>query len=143
MKYSEKTQLASPLARLMARADAPPTHIDAIVAVPLHPRRLREREFNQSLLLARHLGRQWQIPVLINVLQRTRFTRPQTSLTKRERIKNLRRCFAVATPSIIAGKTLLVVDDVFTTGTTVNECAKTLRKAGARAVYVHTLARTV
>jgi predicted amidophosphoribosyltransferase len=70
-------------------------------------------------------------------------TPPQTSLTRRERLKNLRKCFAVATPSAIEGKNMLVVDDVFTTGTTVNECAKALRKAGAQAVYVQTLARMV
>jgi predicted amidophosphoribosyltransferase len=58
-------------------------------------------------------------------------------------LKNLRQCFAVATPSAIEGKNMLVVDDVFTTGTTVNECAKALRKAGAQAVYVQTLARMV
>ncbi len=142
LKYHGKTRLALPLARLITRAGDPPATIDAIVAVPLHPQRLREREFNQSLLLARHLGRHWHLPVLANILRRTKLTQPQTSLARRERLKNLRRCFAVTTPSVIEGKTLLLVDDVFTTGTTVNECAKTLRKAGARAVYVCTLAAT-
>ena len=127
----------------MAGAGAPPTALDAIIAVPLHPQRLREREFNQSLLLARYLGRYWNLPVLTGILRRTKLTQPQISLKRRERLKNLRRCFTVATPSAIEGKTLLVVDDVFTTGTTVNECAKTLRKAGAQAVYVQTLARMV
>ena len=142
-KYHGKTQLAFPLAQLIARASDPPTNIDAILAVPLHPRRLREREFNQSLLLAHHLGKQWNLPVPPSPLRRTKLTPPQTTLTRRERLKNLRRCFAVTTPSAIEGKTLLLVDDVFTTGTTVNECAKTLRKAGAKAVYVCTLARMV
>ncbi len=143
LKYHGKTQLALPLAQLIALAGDPPTDIDAILAVPLHPQRLREREFNQSLLLARHLGRQWHLPVPANPLRRTKLTQPQTSLTRRERLKNLRRCFAVTHPSLIAGKNLLLVDDVFTTGTTVNECAKTLLKAGAKAVYVCTLARMV
>lgn len=127
----------------MARAIPVPTNVDAIIAVPLHPDRLREREFNQALLLAHHLGKQWNIPVLTNVLNRTKPTQPQTSLTRRERLKNLRRCFSVTTPSAVEGKTTLVVDDVFTTGTTVNECAKALRKAGVQAVYVQTLARIV
>lgn len=143
LKYHGKTQLASPLAQLIARAVGPPPNVDAILAVPLHSRRLREREFNQSLLLARHLGRQWHLPAPTSLIQRTTFTPSQTSLTRRERLKNLRRCFAVPIPSAIEGKTLVLVDDVFTTGATVNECAKTLRQAGAQAVYVYTLARMI
>ncbi len=143
LKYHGKTQLAPSLAQLIAQATPAPTNVDAIIAVPLHPDRLREREFNQALLLAHHLGKQWNLPVLTDVLRRTKPTRPQTSLTRRERLKNLRKCFSVTTPSAIEGKTMLVVDDVFTTGTTVNECAKALRKAGAQAVYVQTLARIV
>ncbi len=143
LKYRGKTQLAPSLARLIAQTTPAPTNVDAILAVPLHPDRLRAREFNQALLLAYHLGKQWNLPVLTDVLRRTKPTPPQTSLTRRERLKNLRKCFAVATPSAIEGKNMLVVDDVFTTGTTVNECAKALRKAGAQAVYVQTLARMV
>ncbi len=141
LKYHGKTQLAPPLAHLIARTTPTPTDVDVIIAVPLHPDRLREREFNQALLLARHLGKLWNRPVLTDVLRRTRLTPPQTSLTRRKRLNNLRRCFAVATPAAVEGKRTLVVDDVFTTGTTVNECAKALRKAGALAVYVQTLAR--
>ena len=143
LKYRGKTQLAPSLARLIAQTTPAPTNVDAILAVPLHADRLREREFNQALLLAYHLGKQWNLPVLTDVLRRTKPTPPQTSLTRRERLKNLRKCFAVTTPSAIEGKIMLIVDDVFTTGTTVNECAKALRKAGAQAVYVQTLARMV
>ena len=143
LKYRGKPQLAPALARLIARTTPAPTNVDVVIAVPLHPDRLREREFNQALLLAYHLGKHWNLPVLTDVLRRTKPTPPQTSLKRRERLKNLRKCFAVARPSAIEGKTALVVDDVFTTGTTVNECAKTLRKAGAQAVYVQTLARMV
>ena len=141
LKYRGKTHLAPALAHLIAQTHPTPSNVDVLIAVPLHPDRLREREYNQALLLAHHLGRQWNLPVLIDVLRRTKPTPPQTSLTRRERLKNLRRCFAVATPSAVEGKTMLLVDDVFTTGTTVNECAKALRKAGAEAVYVQTLAR--
>ncbi len=141
LKYRGKTHMAPALAHLIAQTHPSPSNVDVLIAVPLHPNRLREREYNQALLLAHHLGRQWNLPVLIDVLRRTRPTPPQTSLTRRERLKNLRRCFAVATPSAVEGKTTLLIDDVFTTGTTVNECAKALRKAGAEAVYVQTLAR--
>ncbi len=143
LKHKGKTQLAPLLAQLMAQTGPPVVIIDAIVAVPLHPTRLRKREFNQSLLLARSLGKRWNLPVLTNVLLRTKLTPPQTSLSRRARLTNLRKCFAVKRPDVIEGKNILVVDDVFTTGTTVNECAKTLRKAGAQSVHVQTLARTV
>ncbi len=143
VKYRGKTQLAPALARLIAQTTPAPTNVDAMIAVPLHPDRLREREFNQALLLAYHLGKHWHLPVLTDVLRRTKPTPPQTSLTRRERLRNLRKCFVVASPVAVEGKTLLLVDDVFTTGTTVNECAKALRKAGAQAVYVQTLARMV
>lgn len=143
LKYKGKTQLAPLLAELMAETGPPVATIDAIVAVPLHPTRLRKREFNQSLLLALSLGKRWNIPVLTNVLLRTKLTPPQTSLSRRARLTNLRKCFAVKSPAAIEGKNILIVDDVVTTGTTVNECAKTLRKAGAQSVHVQTLARTV
>lgn len=143
MKYEGKTQLAPLLAKLMAETGPPVATIDAIVAVPLHPTRLRKREFNQSLLLALSLGKRWNLPVLTNVLLRTKLTPPQTSLSRRARLTNLRKCFAVKNPAAIEGKNILIVDDVVTTGTTVNECAKTLRKAGAQSVHVQTLARTV
>ena len=143
LKYRGKTQLAPALAGLITQTHPAPTDVDVLIAVPLHPDRLREREYNQALLLAYYLGKQWNLPVLTDVLRRTKPTTPQTSLTRRERLKNLRRCFAVATPSPVEGKTTLLVDDVFTTGTTVNECAKALRKAGAEAVYVQTLARMI
>jgi len=142
-KYHGKVTLARPLADLMIAAFAHPPEIDCILPVPLHPLRLREREYNQSLLLADCLSRHYKVPVLCNVLLRTRHTLPQTGLNRAARLKNLRRSFTVTQPARITGKHLLLVDDVFTTGTTVNECAKTLRKAGAGEVYVETLARMV
>jgi ComF family protein len=104
---------------------------------------LRAREYNQSLLLADQLNRDLRMPLIYDNLVRLRATPPQTELSRIARIKNLRRCFAVRRPEDVAGKRVLLVDDVMTTGTTVNECAKTLRKAGADDVYVVTLARTV
>ncbi len=77
------------------------------------------------------------------MLTRSRETRPQAGLTRRQRRLGLRRCFTVPRPETIAGKRILLIDDVFTTGTTVNECAKALRKAGSGDVYVVTLARTL
>ena len=142
-KYRSKHTLARPLARLMI--DALPRGIDAdvIVPVPLHPTRLRAREFNQSLLLADQLGRHLARPVSVSNLVRVAATDPQTTLTRQARLRNLRNAFYIRKPQDLAEKRILLVDDVFTTGTTLNECAKSLRKAGAGPVFALTLARTV
>ena len=143
LKYRGKVSLAKSLGQLMLAALPVAVEIDLVIPVPLHPSRLREREFNQSLLLAdqvaKHLGR----PLSFTNLVRTAPSEPQSTLSRKERMKNLRRAFAVRRPESIARKRVLLIDDVLTTGTTVNECAKVLRTAGAEAVFVLTLARTV
>jgi ComF family protein len=116
---------------------------DLIVPVPLHSSRLRTREFNQSLLLADRLGRHLQRPVSATDLIRSVVTEPQTSLTRSKRLRNLRRAFTVANATRFEGRRVVVVDDVFTTGTTLNECAKVLRSVGAASVTGLTLARTM
>lgn len=142
-KYNNKFGLADALGALMDRAPVETVHVDMIIPVPLSLARLRHREYNQSLLLADRLSQAKNIPLSYDNLVRTRETTPQTELTRAVRLKNLRGAFAVRRPQDVTGKRVLVVDDVFTTGTTVNECAKALRKAGASEVYVCTLARTV
>lgn len=141
-KYHGKTVLADALGDLMLAA-SPAVEVDLLMPVPLHPSRLRKREFNQALLLADRLSRRWGTTVSYDNLLRQRLTESQTALSRSARLKNLRRSFVVRRPDEIEGKRLLLIDDVFTTGTTVNECAKTLRKAGAADVYVCTLARTL
>ena len=142
-KYNKKVALADALGALMNQATFEPAHIDMIIPVPLYPTRLRDREYNQSLLLADRVSRARKIPLSYDNLIRIRETAPQTDLSRAVRLKNLRRAFAVRRPQEISGRHVLIIDDVFTTGTTVNECAKALRKAGASGVYVRTLARTV
>jgi len=127
----------------MIRAIPAVIDADLIVPVPLHAGRLREREFNQSLLLADLLGRYLNLPVVATALVRILATAPQTTLTRPERSRNLRRAFAVQNAGVLAGRRVLLIDDVFTTGTTVNQCSKTLLKAGVSAVHVLTLARTI
>jgi ComF family protein len=127
----------------MARALPTELNIDHIVPVPLHPARLRGREFNQSLLLADQLSRQLKKPVSASHLIRAHATDPQTTLTRQERLRNLRQAFSVKQPDSLAGRRILLVDDVFTTGTTLNECAKVLLKAGIQSVFALTLARTI
>ena len=142
-KYQKKVALASALADLMHEVLPEIPTIDAVVPVPLHVSRLREREYNQSLLLADKLCRRRGLALSFENLIRTRATPPQTELTRSQRLTNLRGAFHVLRPHEFAKRRLVLVDDVFTTGATVDECAKMLRKAGALDVYVLTLARTV
>lgn len=135
--------MAKPLGRLMISALPQGVDADVIIPVPLHPARLRAREFNQSLLLADQLSRHLAKPVSATNLVRTAATDPQTSLSRQERLRNLRNAFEIRRPPDLLGKRILLVDDVFTTGATLNECAKSLRKAGAGPVFALTLARTV
>jgi ComF family protein len=121
----------------------PLDNINLIVPVPLHIGRLREREFNQSLLIADQIGRYLDIPVSCNDLTRTSPSPPQTTLPRKERLRNLRGAFAVPRPDSIADKQILLIDDVFTTGATVNQCAQALRKAGSGDVFALTLCRTM
>jgi ComF family protein len=141
-KYHGKTILADALGDLMLAAP-PPVEVDLLMPVPLHPSRLREREFNQALLLADRLSRRCRATVSYDNLVRLRLTESQSALSRSARLKNLRRSFAVRRPGEIQDKRVLLIDDVYTTGTTVNECAKSLRRAGAAEVYVCTLARTL
>ena len=117
--------------------------VDLIVPVPLHPRRLRWRGFNQSLLLAKQVSRRYEVPMDPFVLYRKRETAPQTQLAEGERRKNVRGAFATRPERSLKRKSLLLVDDVYTSGATVNECSRVLLHGGAKEVYVLTLARTV
>jgi ComF family protein len=114
-----------------------------LIPVPLHPERLRWRGFNQSLLLSRPLARAWNVPVDPFVLRRRRATPPQVGLDERARRLNVGGAFAVAEGASLKDLGVLLIDDVFTTGATVNECAITLRRAGAARVDVLVLARAL
>jgi ComF family protein len=114
---------------------------DSIIAVPLHENRLRRRGFNQSLLLAVAFYPNDKKKIRKTILQRRRDTVPQTGLDGVSRRKNMKDAFLVRGKKDIYGKKIVLVDDVFTTGTTVNECARVLKQAGAERVDVLTLAR--
>lgn len=143
-KYQRNLGIGASLAQLAAEhcmlADEA---YDCILPVPLHVDRLRWRGFNQSLLLAQAIGKRHEIGVDAFVLHRVKSTPPQTQLSERERRANVRGAFAVSDSTRLAGKRLLVVDDVYTSGATVEECARTLYQEGAQAVDVFTLARAV
>ncbi len=114
---------------------------DLIVPMPLHSRRLRERGFNQALELARPLGKSLRIPVDATLCRRLRDTRPQTGLHWRERVRNIRGAFDCTTD--LSGKRILLVDDVMTTGASLNECARIVKRHGAARVSVLVLARAL
>jgi competence protein ComFC len=144
LKYQRATYLAELAAQWMEvlRSDTRlrGIQIDALIPVPLHPRRQRERGYNQALLLAEALGRRWQIPV-VSALRRVKETETQTHFDRDERMRNLRGAFEPVKMSPIANRNLFLVDDVFTTGSTLEECAATLLRAGGRAIWGLTLAR--
>ncbi len=114
---------------------------EAIVPVPLHKRRLKARGLNQSLLLAQIFFPGASSNIFTDALVRIRDTQPQTGLGKDAREKNLHAAFAVKKQIIVRGKRICLVDDVLTTGTTINECCKTLLKAGVKEVKVLTMSR--
>jgi ComF family protein len=144
LKYQRVYGLVQPLGDLLRQhfsmhwSENPP---EALVPVPLHRNRLRTREFDQALALARHVSQSVGIPLWADVLIRHRPTRSQVSLSAAERQRNIRGAFTVQKPQQCPGKALLLIDDVYTTGATVQECARLLRQAGATRVDVYTLAR--
>lgn len=145
-KYGNNISVGARLASFMANFSFPDvdfTGYSLIIPVPLHIKRLRQRGFNQSLILARAIAKKWQIPVNFSLLKRHKFTETQTGLHKAERNKNIKGAFEVGDKKIIAGKNVILVDDVYTTGATINECARILTKAGAKKVAVLTLARVL
>ncbi|MFO7962511.1 MAG: ComF family protein [Desulfobacterales bacterium] len=152
LKYRAKARLAGPLGKLLFMVlvtcwDV--GDIDVVVPVPLHARKMRKRGFNQSALLVRNWP-EWAaglagcrtLSVDTRSVIRQRQTISQTGLSKRDRMENVKHAFYVNTPAGVGDKRVLLVDDVYTTGATVSECAKVLKKAGAVNVDVLTLART-
>jgi ComF family protein len=111
---------------------------DLLVPVPLHPKRIRNRGFNQALFLAQAFP---ETPLAREAVVRTRHTPPQVGLNPKERRDNVTGAFAVPDPASVKGKSVLLIDDLFTTGSTVRECVRVLRRAGARQVEVLTVAR--
>ena len=143
LKYADQTHLAPYLARIMCAQGAALVKRASIIApVPLHPRRLLHRRYNQSMLLARETPHVTLIPEL---LKRTRHTPPQMTLSQSERQRNVIDAFAVHPSYIQAvnGASILLIDDVITTGATLNACASMLKEAGAAWVGVLVLAKRV
>ena len=114
---------------------------DVICPIPLHKRRLKWRGYNHAEELANQLGRAFELPVVANALVKIKRTAPQVNLGKEQRLRNMKGVFQARDTRAIISKTVLLVDDVYTTGATMEECARVLKKAGARAVIGVTVAR--
>jgi competence protein ComFC len=141
-KYSGMKPLGKRLAGLLCRAlpDDGAERFDAVVPMPLHWRRRWKRGFNQSEILARLVAKNRRVP-MIDVVRRVRATATQAGLTNSNRRKNVAGAFRVSRKSQIAGKRILLIDDVMTTGSTAAACALTMKRAGASSVTLLTLAR--
>jgi ComF family protein len=145
-KYEGKTYLTPLFAEWMAEGLNrywEPGSFDLLIPVPLHTQRLRERGFNQALLLVKDVSRRTGIPYQKTILQKKKLTIPQVNLSGAEREKGLRGAFNVIEKEKLLGMSVLLVDDVYTTGATVNECSKMLLRGGAERVDVFTLAHAI
>lgn len=144
LKYRRNREVASLFAAMLA------SHLAAMritfskdavfIPVPLHKARERERGFNQSLLIAKSLGEKLGIEVRPDVVKKLKKTVPQMELLREERLKNLTGTFAVENPLLVQGKTVILIDDVKTTGATLEECARMLKKSGAKQIWAITIA---
>ena len=140
-KYRGQRVLARPLASILLEAwrrEPPPASL--LVPVPLHPRRTRQRGYNQAALLAEELGHALALPLDTTHLARIRATPPQVGLTAAQRLANVEGAFHYSGPSL-AGHAVCLIDDLCTTGATLEACAVALRQAGATSVWAYTLAR--
>jgi ComF family protein len=152
LKYNQVRPAANVLGRMLVEAmeDLQPLFSASeilVVPVPLHSRKLRQRGFNQSELIVRAAlklkSSAARFRLVSGLLERRRETNSQIGLSRHQRRENVRGAFVVSKPLEVKGREVLVVDDVFTTGTTVSECARILRRAGASKVFVATVARTL
>ena len=145
-KYRNKTHLRRPLALLTIERLAEFIDLrqpDLIMPVPLHRKKLSSRGFNQAVLIGEIFSQRLRIPLDRRNLSRVRWTEPQVNLAADERRTNVKGAFAIKEPGLVNGRRVLLVDDVLTTGSTADECARVLKSAGAAAVTVVTVARAL
>ena len=144
IQYGAKLSLSEPLADLMvefAKNSLEMSKIDLILAVPLHSKKKRQRQFNQAQLLTENLCRHFSKKIDQKILLKVKPSPSQAQLHNTERWKNVRGTFKVKNSSLVKAKNILLIDDVLTTGATVNECSKVLLESGASKIDVLTLAR--
>ena len=143
-KHADKTNFAKIMGRMMSATVSPfIDEVDFIMPVPIHLKRMLKRKYNQSSLLSNIISKYTKKPVLYNVLYRAKFKQSQGHLSTNKRKLNVAGAFDVKNKTKIKGKNILIVDDVFTTGATISECADVLLKNGAKKIFVVTFARVV
>lgn len=142
-KFGRKTFLAEFFAKFLAKKTNN-VKIDYLIAVPIHKKRLKTRGYNQSLLLVKEVSKITNIPYISNLLLKDKNTVPQSKLKSSKRKTNLKSVFNINKKYIenIKGKNIGIIDDVFTTGSTINECAKILKKSGANKVFGFTIVKS-
>lgn len=141
-KYSNHTYLSRTMGAMMAnKLKAEGIKTDLIIPIPLYKNKEKERGFNQSVLLSKYISEKINIPVNTNNLIRVKNTKVMHSLSKKERVQNVKDAFKVVDKWVIKNKSILLVDDIFTTGATVNISSKLLIEAGAKLIIVLTFAR--
>ncbi len=143
LKYHSLLPLAGRMSKMLASRlrDAKAIGlIDLIAPIPLHWIRQRQRGFNQSFVIAQSLADETSLPVADDLIKRVKRTKDQTGLTARQRVENMKGAFSVTRPDVVAGKRILLIDDVTTTGATLNEAALELRRAGCRNVFAAVIA---
>ena len=144
LKYTGSFALSHPLADLMIVAwEKWRVPVDLVIPIPLHRERKQDRGYNQSELLAEPFSRQYHIDFQPNALHRTRHTAPQVNLNAQQRHSNVMNAFETVTPTSVKGRQILLIDDVCTTGATLNAAAQALLAAGATAVSAYCLARAI
>ncbi len=144
-KYLGVKSLSEPIGRLMceylkARGLTDFFSDAKIVPLPLHPTRRRERGYNQSELLAEKIGRGFGLEIRSEALVRVRYSEPQMSLPRPQRLENVRDAYRIVRPELVKGQKILLIDDVATTGATINECARQLKSSGAAQVWAYAFA---
>ncbi|HTY12752.1 MAG TPA: ComF family protein [Candidatus Omnitrophota bacterium] len=145
-KFKKKLELSEPLGRMMVKylsRHLNMSGIDLIVPVPLHRNRFTQRGFNQAEVLSHELTRHYGVPTVSGMLFRVKETAPQFDLPRAERFKNVRGAFEVKGKGMLKDRNVLLVDDIYTTGSTVSECTRVLKDGGARNVHVLTLSRVL
>jgi ComF family protein len=146
LKYRDATFLAKKFAEMLfSKISKTLETVDLIIPIPLHKKKLRERKFNQAVLIAKNLGKICEKKILLDCLKRNKYNISQVRLTEKARTKNLQNVFFVEKKyhNILCNKTILLLDDVMTTGTTVNRCARLLKKFKAKKIIVATIAKTI
>lgn len=144
LKYNKKLSIAKTLSNLaidFINYNLNMTEVDYIIPVPLHRKRSLEREFNQSYLIAKDISTTFEKPILKNKLIRLKPTTSQTALSRNARFENLRGAFVAKDKKIFLDRCILLVDDVFTTGATINEASRVLKECNAKEVIAITIAR--